>query len=346
MRNQFLKFVPAVLVLIAFSLLFIPKTISYIYIEKFFADTDPYYQSKNGSAAHLSTGLREDYYYPGVQIGKLWKKLGIAKNLQGKDPRRVVLQEEYLFGCSYADHAGCVLPFPVTKEYQSGDYKALRVSSASPMYPDYQYLFFKNINGADVYFAHIDIFDNKKSEPDFKFLDNGLVSISSLAGMGDGYSTKFMQIYRLDGKVVKLLLAVPLEASRKGLGLLDFDVAGSFDYANNVLIANYRISFMAEASSVGKLVRQLPLFTVARQMMFKWNREELVLDPGHSDIMPNDITRIIAGSYGKIYTIFSQEFNKLFKADGIKKAWFAEFAGVVRDEGFELSAPVSKARRP
>ncbi len=363
MKNEFLKFVPSVLILIAIGLLFIPKTVSYLDVEKFFADTDAYYQRADKSLFKKADVRREDYYYSGVHIGKLWKKLGVGRGLFGKDVKHLALRDEYLFGCGYSNYASCILPFPAVNEYELGDYKALRVSSSSLRFPDYQYLIFKDMGNAWTYFGHIDVFDNKKGEPVFKMLDNGLASVVSLAGMGDGYSTKFMQVYRLDGKMVKLLLAVPSEAYRKGLGLLDFDLTGDFQYADGFLTGNYRITFYAEQLVNGKPDKALPLFTATRQLSLNWDRDSLIFDAGHSDITPTELARVVSGSYARVYMMFRAEFDKLEKAEGIKKEWFESFLSVVREQGVVLperlpepvksslsekenvSAPLSRSRR-
>jgi hypothetical protein len=346
MRNQFLKFVPSVLIVLAVALLFIPKTLTYLSVEKFFADTDAHYQSVDKNIFKVPDLRHEDYYYPGVDIGKLWKKMGVGKTLLLKDAHRIALRDEYLFGCSYAAYSSCILPYPVVKEYELGDFKALRVSSQSMRFPDYQYLLFKDVRGTWGYFGHIDVFDNKKSEPVFKLLDNGLASVVSLAGSGDGYSTKFMQVYSLNGSVPKLLMAAPSEAVRQGLGLLDFDVIASFDYADQVLVGNYKISFLAEQPMKFGQARSLPLFTVARHMTLKWDGQSLSYDPAGSDITPTEIARIVSGSYARIYMMFKTDFDKLQKAEGVKKEWFMKFMDVVKDEGgsaADVSAVSSKA---
>ncbi len=351
MKNEFLKFVPFVLILVAIVLLFIPKTIAYTDVEKFFSDTDAYYQRAEKGFLKKEAAKREDYYYPGVHIGKLWKKLGIGSSFNVKDAYRSPLRDEYLFGCGYAGYSSCVLPYPVVKEYELGEYRALRVSSSSQLFPDYQYLFFKAHRDAWTYFGHVDVFDNKKGEPVFKLLDNGLASVVSLAGMGDGYSTKFIQAYRLDGTSPKLLLTVPNEASRKGLGLLDFEVTSDFDYADGILVATYRVTFLAEQSSRGYAAKAMPLFTAVRSLTFHWNGKDLVFDAARSNIDPGEVVRIVSGSYARIYTMFRADFDKLAKADGVKKQWFSDFLSVVRDEGLPVtmpevavSAPASRSR--
>jgi hypothetical protein len=339
MKNQFLKFVPSVLIIIAIALLFIPKTVTYIDVEKFFSDTDAYYQRAEKGLFKKEDAKREDYYYSGVHIGKLWKKLGIGRSFGLKDARKSPLRDEYLFGCGYGNYSGCILPYPVVKDYELGEYRALRVSSSSLRFPDYQYLLFKDHRGSWSYFGHIDVFDNKKSEPVFRLLDNGLASVVSLAGMGDGYSTKFIQAYRLDGTSPKLLLTIPNEADRKGLGLLDFDITSSFDYANGILVGNYRITFSAEQTVKGLAAKSLPLFTAVRTLTFNWNGKELVLDASRSNIDPADVVKIVSGSYARVYTIFKTDFDKLAKADGVKKQWFSDFLSVVRDEGLPVILP-------
>jgi hypothetical protein len=346
MKNQFLKFVPSVLIVIAIALLFIPKTVNYIDVEKFFSDTDAYYQRAEKSLFKKDVERREDYYYSGVHIGKLWKKLGLGGSFALKDAHISPLRDEYLFGCGYANYSACILPYPVIKEYELGEYRALRVSSSSVRFPDYQYLLFKDHRSSWTYFGHIDVFDNKKDEPVFKLLDNGLASVVSLAGMGDGYSTKFIQAYRLDGVSPKLLLTVPNEAHRKGLGLLGFEVTSDFNYADGFLTAHYRIAFSAEQEGAGSL----PLFTAVRYLTFHWDGQELVFDASRSNADPSDVTRIVAGNYARVYTIFRTDFDKLAKADGVKKAWFRDFLSIVRDEGLPVtmpevvSAPVSRGR--
>ncbi len=333
MKNQFLKFVPAILVIVAVALLFIPKPVTYLSVEKFFADTDAYFQSAEKDILHKTKAVREDYYYPGVHIGKLWKKMGIGKTLIMKDTQHMSLRDQYLFGCSYAGHSACILPYPLVKEYELGDYRALRVSSQSIRFPDYQYLLFKDVGGLWGYFGHIDVFDNKKAEPVFKLLDNGLASVITLAGAGDGYSTKFIQIYSLVGKTTpKLLAAVPSQAWRQGLGLLDFDVTGSFDYVNGVLVGNYTISFLAEQVLKSGQRRSLPLFTVSRQITLQWDGQNLTYDPVRSDITPTDVLRIVSGSYARVYTMFKMDFDKLQKAEGVKKEWFSKFMEIVNEE--------------
>lgn len=340
MKNGFLKFVPSVLIAIAVALLFIPKTVTYIDVEKFFSDTDAYYQRAEKSFFKKDEAKREDYYYSGVHIGKLWKKLGIGKSLNLKDMAdRGPLRDEYLFGCGYGNYSGCVLPYPVIMDYELGEYRALRVSSSSRRFPDYQYLLFKDHQGVWSYFGHIDVFDNKKGEPVFRLLDNGLASVVSLAGMGDGYITKFIQAYRLDGMSPKLLLTIPNEASRKGLGLLDFDLASDFDYANGVMTGTYRITFFAEQAVKGAASKALPLFTAVRELVFHWDGQELVFDASRSSMAPAEVARIISGSYARVYTMFRQDFDKLAKADGVKKQWFSDFLSVVREEGLPVSMP-------
>jgi len=350
MKNEFLKFVPFVLIMIAIVLLFIPKTVGYTDVEKFFSDTDAYYQRAEKGFFRKDTAKREDYYYPGVHIGKLWKKLGIGGSFNLKEAHRTPLRDEYLFGCGYGSYSSCVLPYPVVKEYQLGEYRAFRVSSSSQRFPDYQYLLFKDRGSSWTYFGHIDVFDNKKGEPVFKLLDNGLASVVSLAGMGEGYSTKFIQAYRLDGSYPKLLLTVPNEASRKGIGLLDFEVASDFDYADGVLVATYRITFSAEQSSHTYGAKAMPLFTAVRSLAFRWDGKELVFDGSRSNMDPGEVVRIVSGNYARIYTMFRTEFDKLAKADGVKKQWFNDFLSVVRDEGLPVamfdpvSAPASGSR--
>ena len=339
MKNEFLKFVPFGLIMIAIVLLFIPKTILYTDVEKFFSDTDAYYQRAEKGLFKKDTSRREDYYYPGVHIGKLWKKLGIGGSLNVKDARRSPLRDEYLFGCGYGSYTSCVLPYPVIKEYQMGEYRAMRVSSSSQRFPDYQYLLFKDHRGAWTYFGHIDVFDNKKGEPIFRMLDNGLASVVSLAGMGDGYSTKFIQAYRLDGEYPKLLLTIPNEAYRKGLGLLDFEVTSNFDYADGILVGTYRVTFSAEQAAQGHASRAMPLFTAVRSLMFRWDGNELVFDASRSNMDPGEVVRIVSGSYARIYTMFRTDFDKLAKADGVKKQWFNDFLSVVRDEGMPVVLP-------
>ena len=189
MKNRFLKFVPTILILIAIALLFVPKTISYLDVEKFFSDTDAYYQRAEKNLFSKENIRREDYYYSGVHIGRLWKKLGVGQTFHIKEVHRMPLRDEYLFGCGYANYGACILPYPEIKEYELGEYRALRVSSSSLRFPDYQYLLFKDHRGTWAYFGHIDVFDNKKDEPVFKLLDNGLASVVSLAGAGEGYGT-------------------------------------------------------------------------------------------------------------------------------------------------------------
>jgi hypothetical protein len=339
MKNDFLKFVPSILIIIAVALLFIPKTVTYIDVEKFFSDTDAYYQRAEKSFFKKDEIRREDYYYSGVHIGKLWKKLGIGGSFNVKDTHRSPLRDEYLFGCGYTNYSGCILPYPVVKEYELGEYRALRVSSSSQRFPDYQYLLFKDHRDSWAYFGHIDVFDNKKGEPVFKLLDNGLASVVSLAGIGDGYSTKFIQAYRLDGTSPKLLLTVPNEASRKGLGLLDFEVTSSFDYAQGVLVGNFRITFSAEQTIKGRGSKSMPLFTVARSIVFHWDGKELVFDAARSNIDPAELARIVSGSYARVYAMFRADFDKLAKADGVKKQWYGDFLSVVRDEGLPVASP-------
>ena len=344
MKNEFLKFVPSVLILVAVALLFIPKTVGYIDVEKFFSDTDAYYQRAENGLFKKDGGKREDYYYPGVHIGKLWKKLGIGTSFTKKDAYRgSPLRDEFLFGCGYANYSGCILPYPVVKEYELGEYRALRISSSSLRFPDYQYLLFKDHRNAWTYFGHIDVFDNKKTEPVFKLLDNGLASVVSLAGNGDGYSTKFIQAYRLDGALPRLLLTIPNDASRKGLGLLDFDITSNFDYANGVLAATYHVTFSAELKTNGLAPKSMPLFTVIRYLTFQWDGKDLVFDPTRSSIDPSDVTRIVSGSYARVYMMFRTDFDKLAKADGIKKQWFNDFLSVVREEGVVITDSVGMA---
>ncbi|MFH0754319.1 MAG: hypothetical protein V2A70_07120 [Candidatus Omnitrophota bacterium] len=334
MRNKFLKFVPAVIVSIAIALLFIPKTLSYLSVEKFFADTDAYYEAGEKNVFNVAASRRRDYYFPGVHIGKLWKKMGIATGFNVKGAHAEVNRDEYLFACHYSAVGACILPYPVVKDYEFGDYRVLRVSSQSMRFPDYQYLVFKAEPGAWRYSGHIDVFDNKKEEPVFKFLDNGLVSVSALAGAGDGYSTKFTQFYMMDGKGVRLLMAMPFEATRQGLGLLDFDISGSFDYVKGVLVGNFKISFLAEQKQNAAYPRALPLLTIFRQLTFVWDGKDLLYDPMHSDISVMEMAQIVSGSYARVYAIFQADFDKLQKADGIKKEWFLQFMDVVKDEGF------------
>jgi hypothetical protein len=338
MKNKFLKFVPSLLIIIAIALLFIPKTINYIDVEKFFSDTDAYYQHAEKGFFKKDEAKREDYYYSGVHIGKLWKKLGIGRSFNMKEAHHSPLRDEYLFGCGYGNYSGCILPYPVVKEYELGEYRALRVSSSSLRFPDYQYLLFKDHRGSWMYFGHIDVFDNKKGEPVFKLLDNGLASVVSLAGMGDGYSTKFIQVYRLDGTWPRLLLTIPNEASRKGLGLLDFDVTSDFNYADGVLTSTYRITFSAEQMIKGE-VKALPLFTAVRYLTFHWDGKELIFDAERSNIDPSQVTRIVSGSYARVYSLFRTDFDKLAKAEGVKKQWFSDFLSVVRDEGLPVTMP-------
>ena len=349
MKNQFLKFVPATLVAIAIALLFIPKTVSYLDVEKFFADTDPYYQRAASALFKRSGAKVEDYYYPGVHIGKLWKKIGVGAHLASKEAWHAPLRDAYLFGCSYAAYTDCVLPYPVVREYAFGDYRALRVSSDSLRFPDYQYLLFKSRSDAWVYFGHIDVFDNNKADPSFKLMDNGLASVVSVAGSGEGYLTKFVQIYRLDGASVRLLLALPSEARRAGIGLLDFDVKASVVDGQEGLTADYTITFAA-GNPDRKGVKALPLFTLDRRVVFKARDGQMVYDPAHSNITPAEMTKIVAGSYARIYRIFRSEFDKLERSEGVKKEWFARFLSVVRDEGLPLepgfSAPRSGSHQP
>ncbi len=339
MKNQFLKFVPGVLIVTAIALLFIPKTVNYIDVEKFFSDTDAYYQRAEKNLFKKDTEKREDYYYSGVHIGKLWKKLGLGGSFTIKDSYASPLRDEYLFGCGYANYSGCILPYPVIKEYELGQYKALRVSSSSLRYPDYQYLLFKDHQDSWMYFGHIDVFDNKKDEPVFKLMDNGLASVVSLAGAGDGYTTKFIQAYRLDGDAPKLVLTIPNEAHRTGLGLLDFEITSNYNYANGILTADYRITFSAEQLGDGYAVKSLPLFTALRYLKFNWNGKDLVLDTAASNIDPTEISKIVSGSYARVYTMFRTDFDKLAKADGIKKEWFSKFLSVVREEGVAVTMP-------
>jgi hypothetical protein len=344
MKNDFLKFVPFVLIVIAIALLFVPKKISYLDAEKFFAATDAYYQRADKGFFTRSEGRREDYYYPGVHIGKLWKKMGLARTLAGKRAEYAALRDEYLFGCGLAEYTSCVLPYPVVKEYQLGDYRVMRVSSASVRFPDYQYLLFRDLKGAWAYFGHIDVFDNKAGEPMFQLLDNGLCSVVSLAGMGDGYSTKFIQVYRLDGTAPKLLTAVVSEASRKGLGLLDFEVTSAFEHSRQGLTGNYRITFMAERRGDGRPGDGQALFTVTRRVTFTLEGRELVYDAARSSITPTDLARITSGSYARVYAMFRDEFDKLSKADAFRKAWFAEFMTIVQEEGVPVSGPLPGSR--
>ncbi len=341
MRNQFLKFVPSVLIVIALALLFIPKTVSFLDVEKFFASTDAYFQPAQKALFNSAASNREDYYYPGVRIGKLWKKLDIGAGFSGRERHHIALRDEYLFGCGFVNYSSCILPYPVVKEYELGEYRALQVSSSSQRFPDYQYLLFKYEPKTWSYFGRIDVFDNKKGEPVFKLLDNGFASVVSLAGMGDGYSTRFMQVYHFDGKSVNLVLAVPNEASRRGLGLLDFDVTGTFDYANGVLTGTYKVTFGAQELVNGRPARSLPLFTANRHLTLFWNGTALVFDPDRSDITPADLTRIVTGSYARVYAMFRSDFDKLQKAEGVKKEWFAEFLSVVKEEGGSVSEVVS-----
>ncbi len=342
MKNGFLKFVPSILIIVAIALLFIPKTVTYIDVEKFFSDTDAYYQRAEKSLFKKDSARREDYYYSGIHIGKLWKKLGIGSTFKVTDTaHRSPLRDEYLFGCGYANYSTCILPYPAVKEYELGEYRALRISSSSLRFPDYQYLLFKDHQGVWSYFGHIDVFDNKKDEPVFKLLDNGLASVVSLAGMGDGYSTKFIQAYRLDGVLPKLLLTVPNEAMRKGLGLLDFEMKSNFEYANGVLVGTYHITFSAEQSRGA--VKELPLFTAVRYFTFSWDGKELVFDPLRSNIDPTEVVKVVSGNYARVYTMFRTDFDKLAKADGVKKQWFGDFLSVVRDEGLPVVIPESGA---
>lgn len=342
MRNQFLKFVPSVLIIVAIALLFVPKIVSFLDVEKFFASTDAYFQPADKGLFKVNASPREDYYYPGVRIGKLWKKLDIGAGLAGKERHHVALRDEYLFGCGFSNYSACVLPYPVVKEFELGKYRALQVSSSSLRFPDYQYLLFKYEQKIWSYFGHIDVFDNKKGEPVFKLLDDGFASVISLAGMGDGYSTRFMQVYHFDGKSVNQVLAVPIEATRKGLGLLDFDVIGSFDYANGVLTGTYKITFGAQAAVDGQPLRSLPLFTANRRLTLFWNGAGLVFDPDRSDITPGDLTRVVTGNYARVYKMFRSDFDKLRKAEGVKKEWFAEFLSVVKEEGGEVAEGLSE----
>ncbi len=349
MRNQFLKFVPSVLILAALALLFIPKAVSFLDVEKFFSSTDAHYQPADRDLFHKSLVHREDYYYPGVSIGKLWKKLDIGAAVAGREHHHFALRDEYLFGCGFANYSACILPYPVVKEYELGEYRALQVSSSSLRFPDYQYLLFKYEQKTWAYFGHIDVFDNKKGEPVFKLLDNGFASVVSLAGAGEGYSTRFMQVYHFDGKAVNLVLAVPIEASRKRLGLLDFDVTGAYDYANGVLTGTYKVTFGAQELINGLPVRSLPLFAVSRRLTLFWNGAALVYDADRSDITPADLTWIVTGSYARVYKMFRSDFDKLQKAAGVKKEWFKEFLSVVKEEGGvaegALSAPPSRSQR-
>ncbi|MBF0331071.1 MAG: hypothetical protein HQL17_03980 [Candidatus Omnitrophica bacterium] len=348
MRNKFLKFIPSILIVIALALLFIPKTVTYLSVEKFFADTDAYYQSADKNIFKQNEARRQDYYYPGVRIGKLWKKIGIGKTAVLKDAHAVALRDEYLFGCSFSDNSACILPYPVIQEYELGDYRVMRVSSQSLRFPDYQYLIFKGVSGSWGYVGHIDVFDNKKAEPVFRLMDKGLVSVISLAGSGNGYSTKFIQVYSVDENKTRLLMATPSEAFRRGLGLLDFDVTSSFDYVNGVLVGNYKISFLAEQVLHSGEKRSLPLFTISRYMTFQWDGQALTQDPTRSDINSKEVARIISGSYGHVYTMFKADFDKLQKADGIKKEWFEKFLDVVKEEGFsaEISVTLPKVHQP
>jgi hypothetical protein len=135
------------------------------------------------------------------------------------------------------------------------------------------------------------------------------------------------------------LFTAPNEASRKGLGLLNFEVTSKFDYDDGILVGTYHITFSAEEIAQGYALKAMPLFTAVRSLTFRWDGKELVFDGSRSNIDPNEVVRIVSGNYAHIYTMFRTDFDKLAKADGVKKQWFNDFLSVVRDEGLSVAMP-------
>ncbi|MBF0619646.1 MAG: hypothetical protein HQL19_05710 [Candidatus Omnitrophica bacterium] len=331
MKKFFSRVLPLLFIIVAVCFLFLPKSVSWLEVEKFFSDTDPYFVKS------VSKGS-EDYYAPGVRIGKLWAKLGVKPKFveaHSGGGFKDASGNTYMFGCSAASPSNCVLTFPTMLEIDGGGFKALRVSTSGAVYSDYQYLLFRKDPMGWNYFAHIDVFDNKTGEPDFRFLPNGRILLKSLAGRGDGFVTQFIQVFEAERSGVKLLLAMPSDGERHGLGMLEYDFSSNVQQKGGQLALDYTLSFSGTVPGL-KLrpgdEKKIPFFSLKKKMAFRDTPTGLLFVEEASDMSKEDVFRIIAGSYAAAYKMFRAEFDRLEQAGQIQREWLHQFMKVVSEE--------------
>jgi len=272
----------------------------------------------------------EGYYYPAVDIYKLWQKAGIEPKPLRKD------SNDFLFGYEVGMGEKWNLGYPATKLYSKADFKVLRVSSSSlAVSGDYQFLFFKKKDDKWVYFDYTYALWEKYTEPEITFLDDTLFYINELGCSGSGLVDFINTFYAISDGKVELLLYCPDKGHLVGWGLMfDREYESKMDYSDKVLTIDYTINIDANTNTYepkeGKRYCEFPLFTTNRKVVFNWDGRNLSVDKEKSQLTIDDLENIFGGGEKEYYAMFQPEFDKAKNGTTEQKEWYQLFMEQVK----------------
>lgn len=283
---------------------------------EFFSNTGKLHHEEHGN------------YYPGVDMMKLWQRVGIVPKPQTKD------FNEYLFHHKIGKDQTCNLYYPKVELSSKVDLNILRITGSIPW--DYQYLLFKKVDDEWVYFDHIDLFTQKYQEPGLAYWDedNNVFSINALAQSGTGlyyYRERFYAI--IEGKL-KELLVISREGAVNGWGMVfDRKFEPRFNMEKfakeNILEIRYIVEVSANTyyyeSEIDDIPDEFPLFTTEREVVLNWDGQKFKLNEELTDLTLEDTDNLYLGGYVEYYAMFGQEFDQLKQGDKKEQEWYDIF---------------------
>ena len=318
-------------------------------VEEFFANPEQYYEPPDEEFNKELVQMREDnpeiagkltpteaYYYPAVDIAKLWQRLGVKTRLKYLDSGEYVEEAKgYIFGYPPASPEEHILRYPATKLYEFNNIKVLRVSSSS-FYGDYQYLLFRKEGDRWIYYDHIDIEDDRYGEPEITFLSDSFLIIKTLGSYGTGIINYWNLFYHLTKDEAKRLFSMRSEGERHGWGMLfDYEFRATFNLYGNRLIGDYVIDVSANTHSYEPEITPLHsvflLFTAKRTIVFDWDGEKLDTNKSESDVSLEDIDNLFGGCK-EYYNIFKREFDQFEHGNNVQQEWYKKFMEQVKGE--------------
>ena len=318
------------------------ETITLQEVEEFFANTQELYEPVDEEFNKELAQMRKDnpaiasrltpmeaYYYPAVDIAKLWQRLGVTTRLQYVDSGEYIEEAKgYIFGYPSSHQEEHMLKYPATKLYEFNNIKVLRISGAS-IYGDYQYLLFRKEGDRWIYSDHIDIEDDKYGEPEITFLSDSLLIIKTLGSHGTGIISYWNLFYHLTKDEAKRLFSMRSEGERHGWGMLfDFEFRSTFNLYGNRLIGDYVIDVEINTNNYEPTIKPLhpvsPLFTAKRTIVLDWDGEKFDVNKAESDVSLEDIDNFFGGCK-EYYSLFKNEFDQFEHGNNVQQEWYEKF---------------------
>ncbi|MFH1578435.1 MAG: hypothetical protein ABIC18_05130 [Candidatus Omnitrophota bacterium] len=272
----------------------------------------------------------EGYYYPAVDIYRLWKKAGIKPKPLWDD------SHEFLFGYRVGTEKKWNIPNPEAKLYSNGDFKVLRINSSLAFSRDYQFLFFKKRKDEWAYFDYTYALFENYTVPEVTFLDDELFYINELGASGTNLVGFINTLYAISDDKVEPLLYCPNEGYLSGWGrMFNLKYESNMDYSDKVLTLNYTIDVDADTYTYepkeGEGKGEFPLFTANRKVVFNWDGADLSLDKEGSQFSMDELENIFGGGQKEYYAMFQAEFDAAKDGNAEQKEWYGLFMKVINE---------------